>query len=865
MRECDSARRWAWATALSLAALAGCGGGGGSGDQTGATPPPPSIEIITGSRLPSNVDWQPPAGAEPAADNFVYLESDAGDAVGGGGKFVYTQADSSIAFEYWNGQYQFRVGHPQMQWTGVIAANDSLRKGFYGDAMVLEQRVSPRPGIWWSTLGRECDAVEAWFVVDSIAWDSGLATIQFRFEQKCAGATGALRGKVRWTRATVRPTPITPAPADLWRPSASAVPSEGSYLYLEGEAGEWVSGGGSKLFRAQDGTLDIVKYGASGFYSVVAKSGLESWNGNLIGINGSAVRAGYYPGVQKSPYHDLMIGAMEWTHNLRGCGLVNGWFVVDNVEYIDDLIVYLELRFEQRCDASSAVLRGQLRWSLLDVLPPAGPTAPSADTWQPAVGSTPASGDYVYLQSEATDSVAQGIVRLFTPADSTLVGTPFGSAFHLRVDAATALTFDFKTMSGLTALQAGEYADLPPAQAGDRIRGGMSVSVDGRVCTASSGRVTIDALERDAAGTVSLLELRFEQRCAGDVGVLHGKLRWSPASGGIVSPAPATLWQPPAGVTPADGRNYIYVESEYGDPIANGDARLHAAGTSVIQAGGSAGGPLGQPSFGISLNNQRDRWNGAFYGIPGENALRVGLYGNLPNVYRHAGNAAIDWSGRGVGCFPNSTGWFVVDRISYDDVAAVSEIELRFEHHCTGFPGALRGKIRWSAADTTTIPGPTAIPGDLWQPRPSDLPSSGNYVYLESEYGDFVGRGRNRTFTLGNSDLTVTLLDLGHVWVNVHERNDLGRSWFGEFMTMQSLTRLQPGFYDEATRSASNPARGSVSWVGDGRGCNMSIGWLAVDSITTSNGALTSFDARFEQHCEYAAAPLRGKIHWVAP
>ncbi len=40
-----------------------------------------------------------------------------------------------------------------------------------------------------------------WFVIDSISYDDqSLNAIELRLEQRCEGATGALRGKLRWVR-----------------------------------------------------------------------------------------------------------------------------------------------------------------------------------------------------------------------------------------------------------------------------------------------------------------------------------------------------------------------------------------------------------------------------------------------------------------------------------------------------------------------------------------------------------------------------------------------------------------------------------------------------------------------------------------
>ena len=81
---------------------------------------------------------------------------------------------------------------------------------------------------------------------------------------------------------------------------------------------------------------------------------------------------------------------------------------------------------------------------------------------------------------------------------------------------------------------------------------------------------------------------------------------------------------------------------------------------------------------------------------------------------------------------------------------------------------------------------------------------------------------------------------------------------------MNSLTRLQPGYYADVQRwPFHNPATGGLDWSGMGRGCNTLTGWFVVDSVTYAGNAIASLDLRFEQHCEGVAPTLRGKIHWI--
>jgi hypothetical protein len=81
---------------------------------------------------------------------------------------------------------------------------------------------------------------------------------------------------------------------------------------------------------------------------------------------------------------------------------------------------------------------------------------------------------------------------------------------------------------------------------------------------------------------------------------------------------------------------------------------------------------------------------------------------------------------------------------------------------------------------------------------------------------------------------------------------------------MNTLSQLQPGYYSDLKRYPfHNPAKGGLSWSGQGRGCNTLQGWFAIDRVIYTNGILTALDLRFEQRCD-GGAPLHGAVHWNA-
>lgn len=325
-----------------------------------------------------------------------------------------------------------------------------------------------------------------------------------------------------------------------------------------------------------------------------------------------------------------------------------------------------------------------------------------------------------------------------------------------------------------------------------------------------------------------------------------------PTQTGPIIPVPSDLWQAPAAVVPSTG-NYVYLQSDAGDYIGGGGTYLYSTATSKLAANMTDGA--------ISVNVTGDQWwHGSFAPMAGVTRIMPGYYGGAVRSPFNGTAAGVDWGGEGRGC-NTSKSWYVIDEVGYAN-GVVSSFALRFEQHCEGTSSALRGQIRWAADDTTRASGPALpIPTDLWAPLPSALPVSGNYVYLQSDAGDYIGGGR--TFTLSAPGSAPTVQLNGNLLSVVVNGNQF---WSGEFMAMDSQSELVPGYYGSLSRYPfHNPARGGLNWSGDGRGCNSLGGWFAIDSIRIVNGTLMAVDLRFEQHCENGAAALHGKLHWIKP
>ncbi|MDQ5987616.1 MAG: hypothetical protein CSYNP_03361 [Syntrophus sp. SKADARSKE-3] len=294
--------------------------------------------------------------------------------------------------------------------------------------------------------------------------------------------------------------------------------------------------------------------------------------------------------------------------------------------------------------------------------------------------------------------------------------------------------------------------------------------------------------------------------------------------------------------------NYINLQSDYGDYIGGGRTYNYTNSNAKIVVSANRG------YLSISIDGD-ENWNGDFQCPSYLTQLQSGTYSNLQRypIYK----PGLSWSGEGRAS-NTLTGWFTIENVIYVN-GTLTEVDLNFEQHNEGGVPALYGQIHWSTADKTAPMGPVyPAPAGLWQAASGSTPSNGNYVYLQSE-GEYVGGGRTYSYTNANAQIAVNATG-GHLNVRVNNNQD---DWWGDFQAMISLNQLQPGYYGSLMRYPfHNPAKGGLSWGGNGRGCNTLTGWFVVDNATYANGILSAVDLRFEQHCEGRISSLHGQIHW---
>lgn len=801
----------------------------------------------------------------PDMPSFMRIQSDSGDYVGSGGNYSYSNANAVFEVTATGGELTLVVNGSQ-RWRGSFfmpARLNQFEPGLYTDLQGAPFHNTATGGLVLYRDSNACGPHQGWFQVDSVQYASGqIVAVDIRFEQRCGTGTAGLRGQLHWVAndATRPPGPVDPPPAGLWVPAAGSTPASGNFVYLKSDAGDFVGAGRTELFTQSNAVLSVVT--SPGRIDINA-IGNRSYNISFRPMFPlTQLQPGYYPDAQRLYIGNPAVGGLSFSGDGRACNVVTGWFVIDSIAYLNGTVTALDARFEQHCEGDTPAAHGRIHWRSDDPTTPPGPVQPPpGGLWTPPAAVLPATGNVVFLQSSgANEFLGMGRSYLYTPLDSVIeVGgggiSPAGNRFQLTVTGDEEWTGFFQAMNTLPDLRAGYYGGLLRFTSHNPATGGLSWYGEGRGCNVASGWFVIDSISY-TGDSLSAIELRFEYHCEQDAPALRGYIRWSAADtrkpAPPFNPPPAGLWEPPAGATPATG-NYVYLQSDAGDFVGQGKSYLHQS-TDALFAVSTTGS-----RFNIEVQGEK-YWNGLFIPMVPLTQLAPGYY-PLPfgdNIAR----GVYSWSGDGRGCSSGS-GWFVVDEISWQG-AALRSITLRFERRCSDGNSSLHGKIRWRFDDPAQPPPPVnPPPANLWTPAPGAVPATGNFFYVTGDPGEFISGGGTYLFT------PAVGLFQGGTGVNNSEafvafqNPQTNVSWDARFKWMSSIPRLQPGYYPNVKGFPANPARGMFQLSGPNRGCNDSLSWFVVDSVTYQGEEMTSIDMRFEHACVGGNGAARGRIRWA--
>jgi hypothetical protein len=139
------------------------------------------------------------------------------------------------------------------------------------------------------------------------------------------------------------------------------------------------------------------------------------------------------------------------------------------------------------------------------------------------------------------------------------------------------------------------------------------------------------------------------------------------------------------------------------------------------------------------------------------------------------------------------------------------------------------------------------------------------YLFLDSQPGDYIGGGVQRTFTSETADF-ITFNNSNTTYVSFQVLTFDQSWWFLEFAAPIGEP-LVPGAYEGAARAAFRaPSQPGIDISGDGRGCNTITGRFVVQEIVFGPaGYVERFHVTFEQHCEGGDPALFGEFRVVNP
>lgn len=298
-------------------------------------------------------------------------------------------------------------------------------------------------------------------------------------------------------------------------------PPAPNFVQLRSEGGDYVGGGRSWDYTQATARITVAAIGARLSIDI---EGNQFWSGTFQApASVDRLQPGRFAGLQRYPFHDPAVGGMSWIGEGRGCNTLVGAFTVDSVAYAGDRLDAIALRFEQRCDGSTATLRGTIHWRADDTTRgPAPGTQPPAGLWQPPAGATPATGDYVYLESESGDPIGGGRVWPYTDGGIPISLQTVGSAAVVVVDDWFGF---FAPMASLPRLAPGYYAEIGRHPFQNPLHGGIDWSGHSRgACNTITGWMAVDRVTW-VGDAVTAIEVRFEQHCNGIAPALRGKAR----------------------------------------------------------------------------------------------------------------------------------------------------------------------------------------------------------------------------------------------------------------------------------------------------------------------------------------------------
>lgn len=197
---------------------------------------------------------------------------------------------------------------------------------------------------------------------------------------------------------------MVPAEATVVMPPGTlTLPESGSFLYLHGEAGDYIVGSQEQLYTFEDSHINASGSGSVVSGSVTTIDGNHWWYVDFAAPNGEPLAVGSYTGATRYPFQDLSEPGLSLSGDGRGCNTLTGQFDVTEAEYNPDgTPVVFDVTFEQHCEGGSAAAYGRFRYES-DGPTATDTTAPTITAYDETVQAADDSGAIVNYYAYTTD------------------------------------------------------------------------------------------------------------------------------------------------------------------------------------------------------------------------------------------------------------------------------------------------------------------------------------------------------------------------------------------------------------------------------------------------------------------------------
>lgn len=303
----------------------------------------------------SYVSWTPPSDAVPPTGSVLYLEYGAQHPVLPGASRLITPETAVFSMVLTDSGADVHV-IPDQGSEAHLVLDVGRTPAVWSWRGLPDDQSAPR----WLSAGYFdlCFDATSNLTFDAVQPDGGFT---YRFERFCGSEQAVLRGFVRFDPTDAVGPPPLGDPDDLgWEPPSGAVPATGSYLYLDGEAGEPLSGGGTALHLDPENNFS---YGWGHIWSLFRSTP----EGGQQTVWSLFLRQRYNTDLQPGLYQDItadgrVLGAFRLFTSEAGCPASISSVAVDTVLGPVSTPDEISFRFVHRCEPGGPALRGAFRW-----------------------------------------------------------------------------------------------------------------------------------------------------------------------------------------------------------------------------------------------------------------------------------------------------------------------------------------------------------------------------------------------------------------------------------------------------------------------------------------------------------------------